>query len=89
MPGDDTSLITDFLDAVGVSTICPRCGNESWTLLFDGIGYQPVILGVTRSSDSLADNKMLSTFTVACNKCGYVSTHLRRVMDRWQAERIA
>jgi ribosomal protein L37E len=63
--------IIKALEERGVRLPCPRCGNQSFTLL-DGYFNQTV---QTDLKGMVLGGPSVPSVVLACNRCGYLSQH--------------
>jgi hypothetical protein len=70
---DRREEIVTALKARGVKLPCPRCDNESFTLL-EGYFVQPI---QTETKDIFVGGPTLTVPSVVsvCNQCGFISQH--------------
>jgi ribosomal protein S27AE len=68
--------IVKMLQERGVSTKCPRCGNNTWTLMpgFFILPFQKDVKGYVIGGPTVP------AIAVICNKCGYISQHSAGVL---------
>jgi len=60
----------------GAKLPCPRCGNDSFTLL-DGYFNQII---QTELKGIVLGGRAIPSIVVACNRCGYLSQHALGVL---------
>ena len=65
--------IINRLDEKGVRALCPRCGNNSFSVL-DGYFIQ-TIQDEVRGGIVLGGGKSIPSVITVCNKCGFISQH--------------
>jgi len=71
MPHAQKQKIIKALEERGARLPCPRCGNNSFTLL-DGYFNQTV---QTDLKGMVLGGPSVPSVVVACNRCGYLSQH--------------
>lgn len=68
---EEKEKIIKALDERGAKLPCPRCGNNSFTLL-DGYFNQTI---QTELKGMVIGGPSVPSVVVACNQCGYLSQH--------------
>ena len=68
---EEKERIIQALDDRGAKLPCPRCGNNSFTLL-DGYFNQTI---QTELKGMVIGGPSVPSVVVACNRCGYLSQH--------------
>ncbi len=68
---EEKEKIIKSLDERGAKLPCPRCGNNSFTLL-DGYFNQTI---QTELKGMVIGGPSVPSVVVACNQCGYLSQH--------------
>jgi predicted RNA-binding Zn-ribbon protein involved in translation (DUF1610 family) len=68
--------IIKALDEHGAKLPCPRCGNQSFTLL-DGYFNQTIQIDL---KGMVLGGPSIPSVVVACKKCGYLSQHALGVL---------
>jgi thymidine kinase len=63
--------IIDKLNELKAVKPCPRCGNQSFTVL-DGILNHPIQKNINNVN---IGGPSLPSIVVVCNKCGFISQH--------------
>jgi len=73
---EEVKRIIKALEDKGAKLPCPRCGNNSFTVL-DGYFNQTV---QTQVSGLVIGGKSVPTAVVVCNKCGFLAQHALTVL---------
>lgn len=68
---EEKEKIIKVLDERGAKLPCPRCGNNSFTLL-DGYFNQTI---QTELKGMVIGGPSVPSVVVACSRCGYLSQH--------------
>lgn len=68
---EEKEKIIKVLDERGAKLPCPRCGNNSFTLL-DGYFNQTI---QTELTGMVIGGPSVPSVVVACSRCGYLSQH--------------
>lgn len=68
--------IVKALEERGAKLPCPRCGNQSFTLI-DGYINQTIQTGLT---GMVIGGPSVPSVVVVCNRCGYLSQHALGVL---------
>jgi predicted nucleic-acid-binding Zn-ribbon protein len=77
MTQEDKDRIIEKLNERGATLPCPRCGNVNFVLL-DGYFTQPIS---NQIGTIVLGGPTVPAVVVACNRCGYMSSHALGVID--------
>ena len=69
--------IIKALEERGAKLPCPRCGNQSFTIL-DGYFNQTIQVGL---SGMVIGGPSIPSAVTACTRCGYLSQHALGALD--------
>ncbi len=76
LPKEQKDIIIKALTDRGAKLPCPRCGNDTFTLL-DGYFNQII---QTETKGIVLGGRTIPSIVVACNQCGYLSQHALGVL---------
>lgn len=61
---------------------CPACGNDSWYVV-QGPGMSLPVLPQGNTSGGLLMSNGNPLVTLACQRCGYVRSHIKALLDAY------
>ena len=84
LPQEQKQRIIKALKDRGAKLPCPRCGNDSFTLL-NGYFNQTI---QTELKGMVIGGPSIPSVVVACNRCGYLSQHALGVLGLLPKEEV-
>lgn len=73
-----------FVDDIGLDKPCIVCGHDSWSIHTEEVdGVLRLALGRQMSA---RDDRFFPTYSMNCEKCGFLKLFYAEVINQWVAE---